>query len=41
MEKLINAKFKELTENGKFDELVTKQVTNFINGVISDSLCLL
>jgi hypothetical protein len=38
MEKLINDKIKELTDNGKLDEIVTKQVTNFINGIVSDSL---
>jgi hypothetical protein len=38
MQELINAKFQELTENGKLDEIVTKQVTGFINGIINDSL---
>lgn len=38
MEKLISDKIKELTENGKLDEIVTKQVTGFINGIINDSL---
>lgn len=38
MEKLINDKFKELSENGKLDDIVTKQVTNFITGIINDSL---
>lgn len=38
MEELINAKFKELTENGKLDEIITKRVSEFINNIISDSL---
>jgi hypothetical protein len=38
MEKLINAKIKELTENGKLDEIVTKQATDFITAIMRDSL---
>lgn len=38
MEKLINAKIKELTDSGKLDEIVTKQTTEFINGIIKDTL---
>lgn len=38
MQELINNKFKEITESGKLDEIVTKQVTSFINEVIKESL---
>lgn len=38
MQELINAKLKELTDNGKLDEIVTKQTTDFINSIIRDSL---
>jgi hypothetical protein len=38
MQELINAKFKELTENGKLDEIVTQRVTQFINETVKDSL---
>jgi hypothetical protein len=38
MQELINAKLKELTDNGKLDEIITKQTTDFINGIIKDAL---
>jgi hypothetical protein len=38
MQKLINQKIKELTENGKLDEIVTKRAIDFINGIITDAL---
>jgi len=38
MEDLIIEKFKSLTESGKLDEIVTKQVTSFIDSTIRDSL---
>lgn len=39
MEKLINDKIKELTDNGKLDEIATKQATKFLEGIMSDALC--
>lgn len=38
IEKLINDKLNELTKNGKLDEIVTQQTTNFIKGILNDSL---
>ena len=38
MKELINNKFEELTNNGKLDEIVTKQVTNFINQTVQETL---
>ena len=38
MQDLINAKIKELTENGKLDEIVTKEATNFIKNIVNDVL---
>ncbi len=38
MQDLINSKIKELTENGKLDEIVTKEATKFLQSIISDSL---
>ncbi len=38
MEKLITAKIKELTKNGKLDEIVTKQATTFIQEMVRDVL---
>lgn len=38
MENLINDKIKELSESGKLDEIVTKRVVEFVDGIIKDSL---
>ncbi len=38
MQELINAKIKELTENGKLDEIVTKEAINFIQNTVKNVL---
>lgn len=38
MENLINEKLKELTDNGKLDEIITKSTTNFVQKIVDDVL---
>ncbi len=38
MQDLINAKIKELTENGKLDEIIEKQAINFIENIVRGTL---
>ena len=38
MQELITAKIKEITENGKLDEIVTKHATEFVSDTVNDIL---